>query len=237
MTSNMSRRLLALAPSVRERHVHAAAAKIGHGRNPGAELEVGMRAMRDMRARRGDQRAILLGEPRRSAQAACARSGRRAHAAGPRAFARPATPCAQPRPASPRNAGAGRCGACGQAPPGADAVVAAALQIVQAHPELHAAIPLAGLEQPGIVTQARRKRLGIRDIGDDDRADADVARRCHRRLGAEAHIDDGGRAREQRLRIGRKRPDIGLLVGELRLLAARSLPASVRAAGPRRCRG
>ena len=102
----------------------------------------------------------------------------------------------------------------------ADAVVAAALQIVQADPDADAAfVSSATFQQTGIVLKSGRKRLGIGDIGNDHRPNSDVTRGGERRLGADAHIDDGRRPRQQRLGVGRERTDIGLLVGKLRLLA------------------
>ena len=78
---------------------------------------------------------------------------------------------------------------------------------------------LAPSSRRAFCSRRRREGLGIGDIGDDHRPDADVTRRRERRLRSDAHVDDRGRAGQQRLRIGRERADIGLLVGELRLLA------------------
>lgn len=100
----------------------------------------------------------------------------------------------------------------------ADALVAAALQIVQADPYVNAVVRVIGgaLQQKGIMLKGGCKRLGIGNIRDDYRPNSDLTRGGEGRLGANAHIDDGRRSRQQRLGVGRERPDIALTPSDRR---------------------
>jgi hypothetical protein len=108
----------------------------------------------------------------------------------------------------------------GKSRAGADTVVAAALEVVQADPYTDAAAGVVGaLQQTGILLKRGRKRLGIGGIRHDHRPNSNLTRSGEGRLRADAHIDDGRRPRQQRFSVGRERADICMLVGELRLLA------------------
>ena len=74
--------------------------------------------------------------------------------------------------------------------------------------------PATGRSAPGWAQTA-----SVGHVRNDGSAYTNVPRRCKSRLRPDAHIDDAGRPRQHSLRVCRERADIGLLFGELRLLA------------------
>ena len=178
-----------------------------------------MRAVRDVRAGRGEQRAILLRRPDAVRQQGVGIERAEFSQMSDRGTADP-RPGALDREVrframqvQPGAVGARKLGA------GTHGSVAAAFQVVQADPDAHAALAVVVvLKEARVLLQSGRKRLGVGHIRHDGGADADVTRRRQRRFGPDAHVNDAGRSGQHRLRVGRKRTDIGLLVGEPRLL-------------------
>jgi hypothetical protein len=67
------------------------------------------------------------------------------------------------------------------------------------------------LDQFRCVGEGWGERFPIRHIGRDHRPDADLAGRRKSLVGVQAHVHDGGGARQQSFRVGRERTHPGLL--------------------------
>lgn len=93
--------------------------------------------------------------------------------------------------------------------------IGATLQIVQPDPD-----PVRpGLAQQRLgALQRRRERLGTGDIGRHHGANADPLGRAPRDFRVQAHVQDRGRAGQQRLRIRGQGADTSLFLGQHRLL-------------------
>ena len=179
--------------------VDTAPAHVGDRRDAGPKLEIGMRTMRHAAPVARIARSPL--RPRRNARAA---SDRRAHRV-PADAASECGRCACVRPldrgsGSRGNAGAAHVVPARQRGAGADTIVAAALQVVQADPYADAVVGVATPLADGRSAQESARKTWIGGIGHDHRANSDLTRGGEGRLWVQAHVHDGRRPRQQRLR-------------------------------------